>query len=312
MKVGVSAYLYGLPYRDVFPDGPPIGLYAAIATKADELGYESYWMGDHVVFRTEISQTYPYSADHVDRHHYPAMHRYDPWAVFSYLAALTKRIRFGHGVYILPLRNPFVTARGLATLDVLSNGRAMLGLGVGWNREEFQDVGENFENRGQRANEIIQILKALWTQDTVEFQGRYYSFGPVNFEPKPVQKPHPPILVGGNSPAALRRAAKLGDGWDPAPNQATAQPHTLEELKEMLAQIKRMRAEAGREGEPFEVTVGAPMGTSPRATLDNIRRYEEAGITRVTVSPWPMVRPLTAERITESLEQFADEVLSRL
>jgi len=311
MKIGVSGYLYGGPYRQCFPDGPPMDLYAVIATKADELGFESFWMGDHIVFRTRISDTYPYTQDGVDPHHFPEQHRYDPWAVFTWLAGLTKQIRFCHGVYVLPMRHPLVTARGVTTLDVISKGRAMLGIGVGWDKEEFEDVSETFENRGKRSDEIIHIIRRLWSEHTIEHHGEHYSIGPVNFEPKPVQKPGPPIIIGGNSPAALRRAALLADGWYPAPSRIT-QRHELTEITQQLAHINEMRREAGRAAEPFDVTSSMPPGDTAQEVLDNLRRYEDAGITRVTAAPWPVTPPLTEKEIVEGLEKFAEEILSKL
>jgi alkanesulfonate monooxygenase SsuD/methylene tetrahydromethanopterin reductase-like flavin-dependent oxidoreductase (luciferase family) len=187
----------------------------------------------------------------------------------------------------------------------------MLGIGVGWDKEEFADVDESFENRGRRSDEIIHILRRLWTERNIEHHGDYYSFGPVAFEPKPVQKPGPPIIVGGNSPAALRRAALLADGWYPAPSPVT-QRHELTEIAQQLAHIHEMRREAGRGAEPFDVTSSMPAGDTPREVIDNLRRLEDAGITRMTCAPWPVTPPLTEREITEGLERFAGEILHKL
>src|SRR5439155_8819252 len=152
--------------------------------------------------------------------------------------------------YILPLRNPFVTARALVTLDRLSWGRVALGAGIGWLKEEFEVAGMPWEKRGKRTDELIAVLKKLWTEPTIEHHGEFYDFGPVKFEPKPVQKPHIPIHIGGDTVPAKRRAARIGDGW------FAAKPMSPEKAKETVAELGRLRAAAGRENLPFEITLG--------------------------------------------------------
>lgn len=289
MKVGFS--LFGMSTRH----------FSAVARKADELGYESIWAPEHLVFPAEVPATYPMAADRRApvTSDTPLL---DPWAALSYLAASTERIRLGTGVYILPLRNPFVTARAVATLDRLSNGRAILGIGVGWLQQEFEAVGENWQDRAPRTAEIMEIIRRLWTEDVIEFHGKYYSFGPVKFRPKPVQHPLP-IHVGGISAPALRRAAQLGDGW-------FGSGHSPEETRQFVERLTALRRAAGRDGQPFEVTVGCNVPP----TVDNLRRYQEAGAARVTLAPWgrPPGGRLTAEFAIEGLERFADEVLSKV
>lgn len=296
--------LLGFSTLGIYQANADVELYAAVARKADELGYDSLWTGHHVIFGTEIAATYPYSADGRGPHH-PRMHRIDPWTLFAYLSGITSRLRFGTGVYILPLVNPFVTARAVATADILSRGRIIVGLGVGWNREEFEIVGEDFTTRGERADEIVTILKRLWDDDTIDFAGKHYSFGPVYFEPKPAQRPHPPLLGGGATPAALRRAARLDGCYFPASD--------LDVLAEPLGQIRRLRQAAGLAGQPYDITVGAPSPLTP----DALRRFEDAGVNRVVfeigVSPLregcPAV-PATAEALTRNLEQVAEAVFT--
>jgi probable F420-dependent oxidoreductase len=277
--------------------------YVEIARKGDELDYDFMWMGHHLVFPTQISTPYPYSANGIGPHT-PDMHRLDPWVLFAHLAAVTKRLSFTTGVYLLPLVNPFVTARAIATADVLSGGRMIVGVGVGWNQEEYATVGTSFGNRGRRTNEILQILKQLWSEDTIEFHGRYYDFAPVKFEPKPMQRPHPPLLYGGFSPPALGQAALLNGCYLP-----TNDVHVLEPL---LLQIRQLRIDAGLEHEPFDVTVGAPVPLTTGA----IRRLEDTGVTRVVFEIGSPPLSLDAEPVaattkgwTANLERVAESTV---
>ena len=182
-----------------------------VATRAEALGFDSVWVSHHVL-RTE----------HIlarlgDRPYYDAL------TVLTYAAAVTKRVRLGTSVLVLPYFNPIVLAKTLATLDVLSSGRLIVGIGVGGQPHEAAALGSDFGRRGAYANESIEIMKALWTQEEPSFKGGFYSFSGVKFSPKPVQRPHPPILVGGQSRAALRRVARYGNGWFPS----VASPQTL-------------------------------------------------------------------------------------
>ncbi len=290
IKVGVS--LFGLSSRS----------FATFARKAEEVGVESLWVAEHLVFPAEIPPTYPYSESGRPPVN-PSTPILDPWVTLAYVAAATSRIRLGTGVYILPLRNPFVTARAVATLDRLSEGRAILGVGIGWLREEFEAVGEGWEDRASRTKEIVEILRALWTQETIAYHGQHYSFGPVKFEPKPAQKPHPPIQFGGTTPAALRRAGALGDGW------IAAGPCTPDEAREVVRKLDRARAEAGRLDRPFEVTTNCSLPPTP----DNLRRYEEAGVTRVFLRPAlpGAARPTFQDQIN-FLERIGNDVLAKI
>jgi probable F420-dependent oxidoreductase len=243
------------------------GLYAKIARRADELGFDSMWAGHHIIFPARIDASYPYAANGVGPHE-ARMHRIDPLTLFAHLAAVTTRLRFGTGIYLLPLVNPFVTARSVTTADVLSNGRIIFGIGVGWNEREYEIVGANFKNRGARADEIIDILKLLWTEDSIEYHGVHYRFGPVHFEPKPAPKPHPKIIYGGSSPAALNRAARLDGCYLPSGD--------VSEVKALVADLHRRREQHGLAHEPFEVTALTPTPLD-RAALG---RLEETGVAR--------------------------------
>ncbi len=275
-------------------------LLPVLARHADELGYDMLWCSDHLMPLTEISANYPYSESKLPPFE-PDWPWFDPWALLSSLASVTQRIRFGTNVYILPLRHPFVTARAVATLDIVSEGRALLGAGVGWWPEEFEAAGQDFKSRGPRSTEITEILRRLWTEDTVEYQGEHYSFPPVKFEPKPVQRPIP-IEFGGSTMAALRRAAREGDGWIPT-------ALSDEELKSMLQRLREARKEAGRDHLPFNISIS--VGGAP--AIDTVKRYEEIGVTRLGVAPHGAAGPdTTGDQIRAGLETFANDVIAKL
>ena len=180
--------------------------------RADGLGYHSVWVGDHVVFPAQLQSKYPYHPE--GRFPVDSNDNFlDPLTVLSYVAACTTTVRLGTGVLIVPYRNPVVTAKMVASMDVLSHGRVILGGGSGWLREEFEVLHAPYRQRGDQTDEYLQVMKALWTQDQARFDGRYEKFSDIVCAPKPVQKPHPPIWIGGHSKRALRRTATLGDGW---------------------------------------------------------------------------------------------------
>ncbi len=311
MKVGIGLFWGGMEPGDL----------TTVASAADELGYESVWIWEHLVYPKVIRSKYPYSPDGTPP--FADDRTLDPWVTLGHIAAVTKRIRLGTNIYILPLRNPFITARSVLTVDILSGGRVMLGAGVGWLAEEYELLGEDFHNRGQRAEEIVAVLKALWTQPEPEYHGRFYDFGPVRFEPKPVQKPHPPIIFGGESDAAMRRAARLGDGWI-----SSGALETPETAAAKVAKLMAWRREAGRADEPFEITVVGGAWLDREA----LRRFEEAGVTRLLMAPWfapqtaqAMAKEGTArawskerlaggpvlDNILNGLYQYAEQVLSK-
>jgi probable F420-dependent oxidoreductase len=212
----------------------------------------------------------------------------------AFLAGQTRTIRLGASVYNIGLRHPFVTARALATADLLSNGRVDFGIGSSWLREEWEAAELPFDGRGARVDETIHIIRRLFTEETIEHAGEFYKFQPVMFEPKPVQRPWPPFIVGGDAPAAIRRVALLGDGWMPM-NQ------TAETLPGNVAKIRRMRADAGRTG-PFEVIMGVPA-----TDLDGLKRWRDLGLDRAIIAPWG-----NPKEAVGGIKRFSDEVLSKL
>jgi probable F420-dependent oxidoreductase len=243
----------------------------------EALGFESVWFPDHLVF-TEAMSGSPYPG----QQHPPVPPTtplYEPLAYLSHLAAHTTTVRLGTFVYLFGLRHPFVSARAFSTFDELSSGRAEAGVGAGWLQGEWDAVGWDFRTRGRRLDEAIDVAKRLWTEEVVEHHGEFFSFPPVRFEPKPVQRPHPPLLVGGESPAALRRAVLRGDGW-------ISMPHTYQTAAPQLATLTSLCAEAGRDRSTLNITVTDQTLGSP----DEVARWEDAGVDRLIVKPYERTR----------------------
>lgn len=279
--------------------GVPLRELAAVARTFEESGFESLWIQEHLVFPAEMPASYPYSDDGVA----PVTAEtplYDPWTLLAHLAAVTGRIRLGTNVYILPLRHPLQTARSVVTLDRLSGGRAVLGVGVGWLEDEFDFLGIPFRTRGERADATIAVLRRLWSDDVVEVSNEHFRFGPLRFRPRPLQAGGVPIEVGGGSPAALRRAGRLGDGW------IEIGCADLDEFRTKLAAVMTARQESDRRDRPFEVTIQARRGWGP----DDFRRARDAGATRAIVGPpaGPDGR-ITATECRDWARRFADEVI---
>jgi probable F420-dependent oxidoreductase len=260
------------------------------AVEADRLGFESVWIPEHLVFPVEMRGSPNAGEEHPPVP--PQTPIYEPFAFLSFLAGQTRRIRLGTNVYLLGLRHPFVAARAIATLDVVSGGRAEVGVGAGWLREEWIAAGLDPRTRGARLDEALGICKRLWRERSVEHKGEFYEFPAVMFEPKPVQQPHPPLLVGGESDAALRRAARHADGW-------YGLGHTPEGVGETLARVRRALAAEGRSAGDFALTVGGGIGSR-----DDLRRWQDAGVTRVVCTPWRR----TSEAL-EALRRLAEVAL---
>jgi probable F420-dependent oxidoreductase len=278
--------------------GTPVADMVRLVRRADELGFEAVWLGEHLIRPTTFSSAYPYtptgSADDVWPESLPLS---DPWVALSHLAAVTERIRLATGVFILPMRGPFGTARSVGTVQALSGGRAMLGIGTGWNREEFEVVDEDFDNRGPRTDEIIAILRRLWAGERFAHSGDFYQFGEVCFGP--ALDPPVPIIVGGDSPPALRRAARLGDGW-----YSTALGD-LDEMIDARARMETMRAEAGRADHGFTYYVRL----NGSLDADNVARYGDAGFDHLTLPTnklWRGARDVDAK--LETLDQLAADL----
>lgn len=247
-----------------------------VTLEAERLGFESVWMPEHLVFPVDMSGS-PHPGDDSPPVP-PSTPVFDSLAWLAFLAGKTTRLRLGTNVYLLGLRHPFAAARAVQTLDIVSEGRAEIGIGAGWLRSEWTAAGLDPRTRGRRLDEALAICKRLWTEEVIEHHGEFFDFGPVMFEPKPIQKPWPPIHVGGESEAALRRAAFHCDGW-------YGLVHTPETAREVVGRLGELRREAGREKERFEVSLGGRV----RET-DDIKRWEDAGVDRLVVSPWQRSR----------------------
>ncbi|HSU90748.1 MAG TPA: LLM class F420-dependent oxidoreductase [Sporolactobacillaceae bacterium] len=266
-------------------------LLAHLATTAERCGFESLWSVEHVAIPVK-HLPYPGSKDGQmaggDDVAIP-----DPLIPLAYVAAITKTLKLGTGVLILPQRHPIYTAKEVATVDVLSGGRVMLGIGSGWMKEEFESLGINFHHRGARTDEAIQALRALWSAGTSSFEGKHFKFGPLHSYPKPINK-DVPIHVGGNSAAAARRAGRYGDGFFPT----AANP---EKLKELFAMVRSEALKAGRNPEAIEFSC------LRSAKADDARMLADLGVSRVVIMP-PGTNP---QVITQRLEKFQEEVISR-
>src|SRR5882672_10201530 len=184
---------------------------AAIARKAEELNFESLWIPEHIVLPVEYKSPYPYSSSG-RMPAPPESPLHDPMLALAYVAAITTKVRLATGIYVVPIRNAFATAKAVASLDVLSGGRFIFGIGIGWLEGEFETVGMNFKDRAIRTRGYVALMKEMWTKEDPNFHGKTINVEGIRMMPKPVQKPHPPIVLGGHTEPSLKRAAKIGDG----------------------------------------------------------------------------------------------------
>jgi probable F420-dependent oxidoreductase len=251
--VWVMRYGFYLPTRG--QTATPEAL-ETLVQRGERLGFASVMIADHLVFPVTIKSRYPYTVSG----DFPGQGDVlDQLSLMAFVAAKTTRLRLVTSVMIVPYRNPVLTAKALATIDVLSKGRVTLGVGVGWMREEFEALGSaEFDHRGAVTDEYLRIFKTLWTASPASFEGRFYRFDALHCRPQPVQKPHPPIWVGGHSKAALRRAARLGDGWHPVGANA-AVPLPPSELKALLDELYRLTEAEGRDPKSLTISYKAPV-----------------------------------------------------
>lgn len=285
-----------------------------VAQRAEELGFDSVWVNDHVIIPVQTSSRYPYNETGASPFHW-RQHIYDPLVVMAALAARTQRVRLGTSVLVVPYRNPVLLAKMLATIDCLSQGRVVLGIGVGWMEEEFEalGVGAYYPVRGSVTDEWMRICIQLWTEEwPSSFEGRFYRFRDIGAFPKPVQRPHIPIWVGGKSEVAIRRVARYGSGY-----------HSIGSTPQQLAQeLELVRAEMEKRGRDFgelEVSMlgGAIRADSKQELIERLGEYERAGLhTLVGVPGLVQPRPGTPrerlERQLENLQFFAEEVMPAL
>ncbi len=241
----------------------------ALAREGERLGLHSAMIADHVVFPAQSDSAYPYTVDHKFPGGGDAL---ETFSLLGVVAGATERLRLVTSVLVLPYRNPVLTAKMVASLDVLSGGRVTLGVGVGWLKEEFEALGSpDFAQRGAVTDEWLAIFKQLWTTSPASFNGRFYRYADIHCEPFPLQKPHPPIWVGGHSPAALRRTARHGDGWHPV-GAIAASPLPPGEMRQHLATLRRLTEAEGRDFSALTISYKAPLYDSAIADREGGRR----------------------------------------
>lgn len=285
-----------------------------LAAVAEAAGFDSIWVSDRTIFPTDLAARYPDRFGPGQAN--PAgQNVLEALTTLSFLAGMVKTLRLGISVLVLPFRNPILNAKMITTLDVLSGGRVIFGVGVGWMPEEFEAMGAAYADRGSVTDEQIELFQVLCRHKLAEYQGKHYHFSGLTFFPKPLQQPHPPIWVGGNSQAALRRAARLGDGW----HGIRLTPAELAQKRQTLRQLCRQN---GRRPEEVDVSLRATLelgeakytadgkrilltGTS-RQLSDDLRQYEEAGLGYIVLS----VAGTDTEVTVDTAQRFADEVMS--
>ena len=264
---------------------------AFIARKAEDLGFESLWYAEHPILPVHSDSPFPATGGAI-----PDTYRHftDPFIALARASGVTSKIKLGTGITLVPERNPLVLAKEIAALDRYSEGRFLFGIGTGWNREETTIMGGDFDHRWTQTRESIEAMKELWTKDEAEYHGRYYDFPPVYCYPKPVQKPHPPVIVGGHARNALQRIARMADGW--LPNRAN--PAQVEDSRKILDTLAE---ESGRD--PSSITISV-YGQPPDRDL--IQSFLNAGANRVVVRPEYCE---TEAEMGEQLERIAKAVI---
>jgi probable F420-dependent oxidoreductase len=302
MKYGMSIVVRG--------DEASRETFNQMADKAEACGLDALWASDHLIMPALRVSRYPGRADGQLPEGWKRRY-YQPFSVLNYLAARTRHVRLGTSVLILPMRNPIEVAAQVAELDQLSEGRVNLGVGVGWFREEFEALGYAFSDRGARADEDLAIIKALWTQPRTSIDGPTYRFTDAEMGPKPVQHPHPPIYIGGNTAAAMRRAARYGDAWHPF----KVTPEGITKLRPALQAALEAEGRSAREFPVAPKVVlafqdspprdgQAPTEGRPQDVVDALRRFRDAGATEFCFD----IMPETLGVALDTLDRFANEV----
>lgn len=265
---------------------------AFMGRKAEELGFESIWYAEHPVMPVSTTSRFPGSEDGVVPWTYS--HFADPYIALAQASGATSTIKLATGITLIPERNPLVLAKAVSTLDLFSGGRFILGIGAGWHREETEMMGGDFDHRWTQTRESILAMKEMWTKEDAEFHGRYYDFPPVRVFPKPAQKPHPPVVLGGAARNVFKRIIDYGDGW--LPNRTT--PAMIEQSRKTLTDLAN---ESGRDPASISISV---YGQQP--DLELIRSFHDVGADRVVVSA-----PLAEDEaeMSDNLEKIADAVL---
>lgn len=270
-----------------------------LARAADESGYEAISSSDHAIFPETLDTPYPYTEDG-SRRYDESSEFPDAWVLAGALASVTQRLRFTSNVYVLPMRNPFLAAKQVATAAALSKNRVTLTVGVGWSKLEFELLGQSFARRGARTDEMLEVMKKAWSGDWITHEGEFYQFDRLKLTP-PIPTQEIPIWVGGISDFALRRAAKH-DGW-----LSDLQPTV--EILECVERVREYRRELGR-GDCFDVVASA----SDAHGIDGYRRLGEGGVTHVLTMPWVFYHGLTddVDEKVDGIKRFAEDVIDKM
>ena len=286
---------------------------SALTQTVEEAGYDTLMVSDHVILPTSLESRYPYNSSGIPT--FNADHDIlEPFTLLSFLAGITQRVRLGISVQVLPYRHPVLNTKMITTLDVLSQGRIIVGVGVGWLREEFEVLDGDFPNRGTVSDEHIQLFKLLCTEEEPVFHGQHYHLEGFKMKPKPVQKPHPPLWVGGTTGPGKRRAAAMGQGW----HAVAVSP---EGIKRHRADLMGYLAEQGRDASDFTVSLRTsleftkdplpegrtPLTGSTQQIIDDVKRYQEVGLDHMSVGP----RTTDFQEAVEYIERFASEVIPK-
>lgn len=286
MQIGLQLFIAG--------EAASSGFLRRVAPLLEVYGFHEIWLPEHIILFPQLTSAYPYSKDGK----YPFDPRQlplEPFTALSYLAAHTSTLRLAPGISVLPQRNPVFAAKQAADVDVLSDGRLDYGVGVGWCLEEIAALGVDPARRGARTDEYLQLMKTIWSQETIRHEGEFYSLPDCFSSPKPVQKPHPPLIIGGNSAAAMRRVARHGDGWF----SASLPPA---EYGAKLAELREACIREGRNFDDVTLVVGPPDG---KADLEMVKEYAECGADQVVVGT--LARD--DEKFFARLERLAEELV---
>jgi probable F420-dependent oxidoreductase len=285
---------FGLMFANAGPFAYPDAL-TNLARTAEETGIESIWAVEHVVIPVGYKSRYPY--DPSGRIPAPeSMPIPDPLLSLAFAAGVTRKLRLATGILILPQRHPLYVAKEAATLDVLSGGRAILGIGIGWLKEEFDALGIPFEERAARTGEMVRAMRSLWKDEPQPFEGKFFRWPALESHPKPVQKPGVPIVVGGHAESAARRAARYGDGFFPGVGETG-------KLKALFKVLREECEKVGRKPEEIELTAG-----SGPVDVDGVRRLQDLGIARVIIPP----PAFDDEGVRKGLHEFGEHVIAKV
>ncbi|MCB1747279.1 MAG: LLM class F420-dependent oxidoreductase [Gammaproteobacteria bacterium] len=288
MKIGFFCIGAGLSAE---PD-----IVSLIATRSEACGYHSLWAPEHIVLLDRYAPKYPYTQDGVMPFATMEVDLLDPFLALTYAAAVTRRIRLGTGICLVPERQPLIMAKEVASLDKLSAGRFDFGIGIGWLREEFDALQIPWARRAQRTRDYLAAMQACWTQGESSHHGEFAAFDAVRSYPKPVQRPHPPLIFGGESEAALKRVGEVGDGW-------WGVNVTVDTARQHLATIRGFAEAAGRD--PAQLSYAISTGIGVPITLDEVKRFADIGIDQVIVGAFAN----SADEYSRVIEDTAETLI---